>query len=189
MSQDSYKIELYKLWDDYSVSDGDQEQKIAIAIQKYIANLNARDAEDYYFWGNSVYSLNQARALEISHPLFRKALDIDKGYYLARLYSAHCYHDKGEYKEALEEYLLVNQVDFEKEMPIWRTVKLNEQIGYCYAKLNQLDVAEQYFRKVVSSYITVENCELVPVQEAYECLPADHPLVSELKKAEEIHFT
>ena len=60
---------------------------------------------------------------------------------------------------------------------------------YKRQKLNQLDVAEQYFRKVVSSYVTVENYELVPVQEAYECLPADHPLVSELKKAEEIHFT
>jgi len=189
MNQESYKKDLYKKWDEFWGSDGEQEIKLGESLQKYFRSVDEPDAEDYYLWGLSIYTLNQENVLENSHPLFGKALEIDKAYYLARLYSAHCYHDKGEYKEALSEYLKVDQDLLKKEMPIWRWVKLLEQIGFCYAKLGQLSEAELYFEKVVNLYLTADKDELVQVQEAYECLPPEHPFVSKLKEAEDEHFS
>ena len=188
MNQESHKSELYELWDKFWLADEEEAIRLGEFLQQFIANVPNQDAEDYYLWGLSIYSLNQNDVLEKCHPLFLSALEQDHLYYLARLYSAHCYHDKALYKQALEEYLLVDQVLLEKEMPIWRTIKLNEQIGFCYAKLGQQDLAEKYFLKIISAYLEIEKDELVPIQEAYECLPPEHPLVQKLKQAEDEHF-
>ena len=183
-----YKKDLYKLWDEFWVADDEKAKKLGSAVQKYISSIAEPDAEDHYLWGLSIYSLNQENVLKNSHPLFLKALELDSNYYLARLYSAHCYHDKGEYKKALTEYLKVDQNLLKKEMPIWRWVKLIEQIGYCYIKLGNIPQAESYFESVIDSYLTIEKDSLVPIREAYECLAPDHPLVLRLKDAEIKHF-
>ena len=63
-------------------------------------------------------------------------------------------------------------------MPIWR----------CYVKQAQLSKAEPYFEKVINAYNDIDKDELVPVQEAYECLPSEHPLISKLEMAENAYF-
>jgi tetratricopeptide (TPR) repeat protein len=188
MDSKPHKKELYAKWDEFRASDDDTAIELGASLVEFLRDITTLDAEDYYLWGLSIYILNQEDVLENSHPKFLKALEVDESYYLARLYSAHCYHDKGEYSNALSEYLKVDQELLKEEMPIWRWVKLMEQIGFCYAKTGRLKTAETWFERVIDAYQTIEKDELVPVQEAYECLPADHDIVAKLKKAENEHF-
>jgi len=183
-----YKDDLYKLWDEFWGCQKDEEKSRAEKIQSFIKALDYSDAEDFYLWGLSVYSESSQDSLDDSHKLFLKSLGSEEDYYLARLYSAHCFHDKGNYLEALAEYLKVDQERLKQEMPIWRWVKLLEQIGFCYVKIGRLNEAVPYFESVIKSYLSYKDNELVPVQEAYECLPKDHLLVRRLKEAEEVHF-
>lgn len=189
MSQKTYKKKLYKLWDDFWLAEDETAIQLGKNLAGFLSEIDDLDAEDFYLWGLSIYSLNQEGVLEQSHPLFKRALGEDKDYYLARLYSAHCYHDKGEYKNALSEYLKVEQDLLKSEMPIWRWVKLLEQIGFCYTRLKKIELAEPYFEKVIREYISTEKGELVPIQEAYECLSSEHPLWVKLKEAENEQFS
>ena len=74
-------------------------------------------------------------------------------------------------------------------MPIWRWVKLLEQIGFCYVKNGQMSTSEQYFDSVINAYLTTQQDELVPIQEAYECLSSKHPLFLRLKEVESKYFS
>ncbi len=188
METTNYKRELHEMWDEFWLADGEEALKLGAALVEFLRNISTPGAEDYYLWGLSIYSLNQNNVLENSHPYFIKSLEKDDEYYLARLYSAHCFHDKGEYANALEEYLMVDQCLLKQEIPIWRWVKLLEQIGFCYAMQDRFHEAEEYFEKVINAYSTMEKNSLVPAQEAYECLESSHNMVSRLRSAEDEHF-
>lgn len=189
VSKKQYKEQLKKLWDDFWLEDGQAAIQNGKKLADLLSTIEQLDAEDYYLWGLSVYFLNQENVLEKSHALFHKALVEDKNYYLARLYSAHCFHDKGEYENALSEYLRVDQDLLKSEMPIWRWVKLLEQIGFCYVMLQKMELATPYFEKVIQLYLSTEKDTLVNIQEAYECLAIEDPLRVSLKAAESKHFS
>ncbi|GEM_PF-1247660 len=188
MEPHSYKNELRSLWNEFWTADDELQIQLASRLRRFLGDLPSPDSEDYYMWGLSIYALNQENVLEESHPFFLRALECDPNEYLARLYSAHCYHDKGDFSNALKEYLLVDQKSLKTEMPIWRYVKLLEQIGFCYTKEGNLEVAEEYFGKVEQAYLNAEPDELVPIQEAFECLDPDNLIVSRLAHAEKTHF-
>ncbi len=65
---------------------------------------------------------------------FKKSSELDKTNFLAQLYLAHIYHDMGNLKLALENYLKVDTETL-KEFQLWRYVKLIEQIGFCTYEL------------------------------------------------------
>ncbi|MFK7889047.1 MAG: tetratricopeptide repeat protein [Gammaproteobacteria bacterium] len=188
MVEDAYKEELYRRFDALQMAQECDERRVGRSIERFIGELDSPDAEDYYLWGFSIYLLNEDDALVRSAEKFSQALNLCDSLGMARLYLAHCYHDMGNYAEALTHYLQVDQQWLAEDMPIWRVVKLNEQIGFCYAQLGQMEKAVAIFEVVLDSYVELDGCELVPIQEAYDCLPRGHALIDRLKEAEAVHF-
>jgi tetratricopeptide (TPR) repeat protein len=147
--------------------------------------LTELDEEDFYLWGLAHYSIS-SEPTENSMFKFQKALQLNPDYYLARLYLAHCYHDKEEWYDAIEEYLKVDQETLMEEFPIWRTATLNEQIGYCYWQLNMRDEAMRFFERVrdIWSQHPHEDgngiSEFIKPRDMIDCLGVNHPLLEDI---------
>jgi len=122
--------------------------------------------------------------IEEAHQYFLQSLKKDTKYYMARLYSAHCYHDKSEFEEALREYLTVDCELLKAEFPIWRYVKLQEQIGYCLYKLGKISEAKKYFQDTLELYQTENYEEMVDPSEVFECLEEFDPMYTKFKEIE-----
>ena len=122
--------------------------------------------------------------LRLALEKFRKAVELDKENFLAILYTAHCYHDKKDFKKALFYYEEVN-VNKLKEFRIWRFVKLIEQIGYCKYKLGRIKEGRENFEQILKWYEELGFDELVVPSELLECLDGSDPIVIRIKEIED----
>jgi hypothetical protein len=83
----------------------------------------------------------QERAVE----WFIRALTWDPGDVLARLYLAHCFHDRKDWPRAIAEYEKVDLDRLARHWPAWRAVKCREQLAHCHACAGHTDEAVRLF--------------------------------------------
>jgi tetratricopeptide (TPR) repeat protein len=184
------KAELYQKFEKFKLEDdiGKKEVlKTEIEAVLLAALDNHLTAEDYFVWGLLYYfsSEDQAGTLKVAQDKFRQALKLDKAYLMARLYLGHCLQDEHNFREALKEYEQVNGTQLKQEYPVWRYVKLREQIGYCYYQLGDKDKAEAYFQEVLQHYRTLPYEETAVPSEMMQCLPEQHPIALAMRRMEE----
>ncbi|MDJ1497163.1 hypothetical protein QNI19_29765 [Cytophagaceae bacterium DM2B3-1] len=178
---DGYKDFLYKKFDAFDKPVDDSEKLIlrnAVEVILKAIPSQQLDAEDYYLWGYLYYFSDGDRPTlrKVAKGKFEQSLAIDSDYYRSRLYLAHCLHDERELDDALQEYERVDQETLRQEFPIWRYVKLREQIGYCYYQLGFPTKGEAYFEEVLEYYRTIDDQLAVP-HELLSCLHKNHPIV------------
>ncbi len=77
---------------------------------------------------------------------FQRALEWDTENFMARLYLAHCFHDREDWLRAIAEYEKVDLEKLAQERAIWRSVKCREQLAHCYAHAGNHDKAIGLFR-------------------------------------------
>lgn len=143
--------------------------------------MDIPDAQDYHILGLVLYGTSEDNPdIKKAHGIFLSSLEMDSKYNMARLYSAHCLHDLGNYKDALKDYLRVDVVELINDFAFWRYVKLQEQIGYCYHKLGEKEKALLYFERLLGFYQRESTDTLVNPAEIFECLDSDHGIVKQL---------
>lgn len=179
----NYKDKLYKLMDTIQMEIDDNEiaygclAEINELVAPILADL---DEKDFYLWGLAHYSIS-SEPTENAMFKFKKALQINPDYYPARLYLAHCYHDKKQWYDAIEEYLKVDQEQLKEDFAIWRTAKLNEQIGYCYWQIDQKDEAMRFFEMVVNIWEQEGvSEEFIKPDDMISCIGANHKLLENI---------
>ena len=164
-------------------------------ILELYSEINNPDAEVYYTMGlfhYDDYELNTSKELlnertKKALSFFEMSIDSDSNYYMSNYYLGHCYQDLGEYEQAIEYYLKVNQEKLKNDFPIWRYVLLFELIGFCYWKLEQQDIGMEYFKRTISEYLKQDYFDLFPIGDFIEkCLPESHSLMIEMKTYSEI---
>ena len=136
-----------------------------------------------YIMGVLTYHEARVNDDDISSALihFDNAISQNKNHYMAYLYAGYCCHDLGDHLRALELYESVNVEKLKDEYPIWRYVKLIEQMGECYHKIGLKDNAYSLFTEVAGYYDNVSFDELADPLELFRCLDPDDPLVIKLK--------
>jgi tetratricopeptide (TPR) repeat protein len=92
-------------------------------------------------YNHPLFNENREHYLNAALSWFTRAVEWDSDNDFACLYKAHCHHDLEEWQAAIETYSAVDQERFIKEWPKWRTIKLREQLAYCYAKAGDLEEA------------------------------------------------
>ena len=155
--------------------------EIAAIMQK----VDTLDAQDMHILGLVYYDTSaDSRDIRKAHDFFLESLRIDEKYNMARLYSAHCFHDLEEYSSALKEYLKVDSIELINDFAFWRYAKLQEQIGFCYHKLGNVSQAREYFERLLGFYKR-ETFETVGYPaEVYECLEKTDEVYREIKQFE-----
>ncbi|WP_353896500.1 hypothetical protein [Aliikangiella maris] len=99
-----YKQLLYKKFNHFEIAKNKQKSLLEYEIKSLI--------EDLHILGLVYYKTSKNNhELEKVHGCFLDALEQDSNYYIVRLYSAHCFHDKKEYSKALTDYLKVDSVN------------------------------------------------------------------------------
>lgn len=184
----THKEELYRKYNRFEELDSSQSKELkhllGLEIEALLKmNEEILDSEDYYLWGLIKYPDNVEYEVDLYESIekFNQSLELDDSYFMARLYLAHCYQDLSDWETALENYLKVNQGKLRSEFPIWRYVKLVEQIGYCNFQLGNQDLALQAFEEVAGYYEKYPSDELAVPVEMSKCLPEAHDLVQVLK--------
>ncbi len=176
---------IFEKYDEFSLLENQTEKDILRSeIKTMLAEYSEMDSNCYHLLGLvDIESDDWEENIEISIGNFKKAIELDKGNFLAQLYLAHCYHDLNRLELALENY---NKVDREKlkEFQVWRYTKLIEQIGYCQYKLGNKQIGEQHFEEVLEWYKKLPEIDRVVPSELIECLPKNHRIVTEIKKIE-----
>lgn len=179
----SYKDKLYELMDIIQMEPYDNEIAygcLSDINELFAPILSELDEKDFYLWGLAHYSI-VSEPTENSMIKFKKATQLNPEYYPARLYLGHCYHDKKEWYDAIEEYLKVDQEQLTKDFGIWRTAKLNEQIGFCYWQIDQKDEAMRFFENVVAMWNEhVVSEELLKPDDMITCIGANHKLLENI---------
>jgi len=184
-----HKKLLYKKHDQFDVAEGELRTLLKYEIKTLIEELKLPDAQDLHILGLVHYHTSvDIHDIEKAHDYFLSALKKNQDYYMARLYSAHCFHDINKYGLALEEYLKVDDEKLRSEFALWRFVKLQEQIGFCYFKLGEKCKASSYFNSVLEFYRKENFDELVDPVEIYECLKPSNPIFRELKGIERAYY-
>lgn len=180
----TYKDIVYRKYEDFSVEGNSERKKLLkLEIEKILKEQEGLDSQDYYVWGLTLYMDNKdENSIPFAHEKFRKSVDLDPKNFMARLYSAHCYQDQGQFKEALNEYLKVDLSRLKQEFPIWRYITLREQMGFCYYQLGKTDTGEMYFKEVLKYYRMLPEDETVSPVEMLKCLPYGHELAVEMRK-------
>ncbi|MEO1448993.1 MAG: hypothetical protein AAFV07_05655 [Bacteroidota bacterium] len=112
---------------------------------KQAASLEQEDPHIFYTWGLLCYFTGEDKALQ----RFQQALDLDQGYYMARLYKGHLLFDNQRWDQALEAFRQVDQSRLLVEWPVWRGVLLAELIAVCWLKLGQ----EAAFEEALTAFI------------------------------------
>jgi len=146
-----YKDILIKKYETYVLEQFPERKKLLrFEIFNILNGLEKPDSYDYQIWGLTYYnSINDKEYnLTLGLDKFQTAYEMDSSNFMACLFIAHCFHDKGNLKDALKYYELVNQEEL-KEFQIWRYVKLIEQIGYCNYKLGNYDLGREQFKEVL----------------------------------------
>ena len=64
---------------------------------------------------------------------FTRATEWEPGDVLARLYLAHCFHDREDWDRDIAEYAQVDLARLARDWPAWRAVKCREQLAHCHA--------------------------------------------------------
>ena len=182
-----YKNILIKKYEDFVVEDIPERKKILrLEIFSILKKLETPDSNDLQIWGLTYYHSNEDKEHNLNWGLqkFLEAYELDAQNFMACLYIAHCYHDQGELKMALNYYNLVDKVAL-KEFQIWRYVKLIEQIGYCNYKLGYINLGRQLFQEVLSWYRKLPSEDVVNPTEMMQCLPESDDIVIEMQKLED----
>lgn len=183
MKMSDYKVRLHELTDIIQTNINNNE-----IVYVCLSNINALvspileklDESDFYLWGLAHYSIT-SEPTENSMTKFKKSLQLNPDYYMSRLYLAHCHHDKGEWYDAIEEYLKVDQEQLSEDYPIWRTAKLNEQIGYCYWQIEQNYEAMRFFESVVSMWNKYgASDDFIKPGDMISCIGANHKLLENI---------
>jgi len=183
----SYKDILLKKYKDFDFEDNQERKKLLrfeiLNILKNETNLNS---DDYYIWGLTYYMSDDDKEYhrDLALEKFIDSYSLDSGNFMACLYTAHCYHDKCDYANALNYYELVNQEEL-KKIQLWRYVKLIEQIGFCNFKLGRADIGRQLFLEVLDWYRKLPSDDRVVPSEMLECLPDTDEIIIEMKKMED----
>lgn len=179
----NYKDVFYELMDKIQNDINDNE-----VVYGYLSDINRLlspileqlDESDFYLWGLVHYSIS-SEPTENSMAKFKKSLQLNIDYYMSRLYLAHCYHDKKEWYDAIEEYLKVDQDKLSEDFPIWRTATLNEQIGYCYWQIGQKDDAIRFFERVSDLWNRYGLSEgFMKPKYMIDCLGPNHTLLEKI---------
>ncbi len=168
------------------------EQRILLRdeVSGIIDTVENPDAQDYHILGLVYYdTLIDEHDIRRAHAFFKESLNVDSKYNMARLFSAHCFHDLKEYSEALKNYLLVDSIELINDFAFWRYAKLQEQIGFCYHKLGEVEKAKRYFNILLGFYKR-ESFETVGYPaEVYDCLDEDDKIYLKIKEFDENKFT
>lgn len=180
-----YKDILLSKYDSFEASVDPFEKSILKKEIEHILIENKidLDAKDYFIWGAVCYLSNENKKWNLRKAIekFLQSLAIDLNHVLSRLYLGHCYQDKGIFEKALKHYSLVNQEILKAEFPIWRLVKLKEQMGYCYYKLGNPHKGIVFFKEAMRYYNIYGSAELAHPTEVLACLPPNHPLALRVK--------
>lgn len=179
----SFKDKIFEKYDDFSLLENKTEKDVLRSeIKTMLAEYSEMDSNCYHLLGLlDLESSDWKENIETSIGNFKKAIELDKGNFLAQLYLAHCYHDINQLELALKNYNKVNKEKL-KKFQLWRYVKLIEQIGYCTYKLGNKTAGIAFFEKVLNWYKEIDENELAVPSELVECLPNDHRIVTEIKK-------
>jgi len=177
---EDYKTKLNELALKISEEINDTE-----LIYSYLSDVNnllfpiieKLDASDFYIWGLIYYSIS-SEPTENSMAKFIKSIQIDPTQYISRLYLGHTYQDREDWHNAIEEYLKVDQERLGNEYDIWRVAYLNEQIGYCYWKINQKDDAIRFFENVSNIWKSHNDLSIfLQPSRMIDCLGSNHILL------------
>lgn len=182
-----YKDILIKKYEDFEVEERPEKKKsLRNEVFKILNNLDKPDSNDMHIWGLTYYMSDGDRENDINQALekFLEAFELDSSNFLACLYTAHCFHDKGELQNALKYYELVDKEEL-KEFQIWRYVKLIEQIGFCNYKLGNQDLGRKMFQEVLEWYKKLPTEDRAVPSEMMQCLPESDEIVVEMKKIED----
>lgn len=185
-----YKKQLWKKYDQFDLAESDDEKRrLRDEIKSVVDEQADSDAQDWHMLGLTWYETAQDLVdINFAHLYFLEALERDDHYNIARLYSAHCYHDKKVYDAALEDYLKVDEDALRDEFALWRLVKMLEQIGFCCYQLGNKAEAGRYFKRVLAYYQKENYDDLVDAVEVYECLAATDPVYVNLKEIEKRYY-
>ncbi len=169
------------------VQEENQKRKLTLRSEIFniLNELKQPDSDDFYIGGLTCYMSddNKERHKGMALEKFLMAYQIDSTNFMACLYIAHCFHDRGELSDALKYYKLVNKENL-KEFQIWRYVKLIEQIGFCNYKLGNRDLGRQQFQEVLQWYKELPMEDRPVPTEMLQCLPESDEIVIEIKKIE-----
>ena len=182
-----YKEILFKKHNMFDRADTDEQRLLLrYEISAIIDDISKPDAQDFHILGLVYYDTSQdEHDIRKAHDFFKRSLSVDDKYNMARLYSAHCFHDLEQYSEALRNYLLVNSIELINDFAFWRYAKLQEQIGFCYFKLGDVDKAKKYF-KILLGFYERETFETVgDPAEIYDCLDENDEIYKKIKEFEE----
>jgi len=182
-----YKELLIKKYEAFSWEENQERKKLLrFEILNVLKEVEEPDSDDFHIWGLTYYMSDDDKEYHTNLALekFLKAYELNPLNFLACLYIAHCFHDKGELDNALKFYELVNKDDL-KEFQIWRYVKLIEQMGFCNYKLGNQRLGRKLFQEVLEWYrkLPMED-RAVPI-ELLQCLPESDKIVIEIKEIED----
>ena len=151
--------------------------------------LEQPDSTDLYIWELTYYFSDDDsdHHLGLGLEKFLAAYELDSCNFMSCLYIAHSYHDRGELKNALKYYELVDKEAL-KKFQIWRYVKLIEQIGCCNYKLGNKELGRSKFQEILDWYRKLPFEDRVDTIELMQCLPESDEIVIELKEMENRFF-
>jgi len=182
-----------RAWDDGSL----EEQRAIFADGERAftraAALDPDDPDIHCHMGLHQYHYPKSDRASPEHadralPWFARALAIDPHHPMARLYQAHCLHDKKEWRAAVDAYSAVDQARLLEERPhqAWRVVKLEEQIASCLARAGDLAEAKRRFLALIAELsrltddeIRDEAVNLWDLEEAVKTTLRDDPTLAE----------
>lgn len=182
-----HKDFLIEKYENFRLEDNTERKKLLrYELFTILQQIENPDSNDFHIWGLVHYMSDDDREYHLNLALerFTQAYETDNQNFMACLYLAHCYQDKGGYENALKYYELVNQEDL-KHFQTWRYVKLIEQIGFCHYKLEKKDLGRKYFLEVIDWYRKLPMEDLAHPTEILKCLSDSDEIVIELKKIED----
>ncbi len=146
-----------EIWSKYDEAMLLPENEQSIILQKILAELESisedkRNDEFFYLKGFINYMKEPSDILEARNN-FQKALEINPIESYARLYLGHCLYDLGEYKEAEENFSIVDKEGFNEIVKDLLQMKVEEMLVCCHIKLTNLD--EQSFseaKELINKY-------------------------------------
>ncbi|MEQ9100226.1 MAG: hypothetical protein RIF36_20105 [Imperialibacter sp.] len=182
-----YKDILIKRYEDFESEENPERKKLLRSeVFNILKELEGPDTNDFHIWGLTYYMSDGDKEYHTNLALekFLEAYELDSTNFLACLYVAHCFHDKGELDSALKYYERVNKEEL-KEFQIWRYVKLIEQIGFCNYKLGDKELGRKQFQEVLEWYRKLPMEDRSVPTEMIQCLPESDEIVIEMKEIED----
>lgn len=180
----AYKDILIKKYENFELEDNPERKKLLrFETFNILKELENPDSNDFQIWGLIYYNSDDDKEYHLGLGLekFLEAYELNSQNFMACLYIAHSYHDKGDLNNALKYYELVNKEEL-KEFQIWRYIKLIEQIGFCIYKLGNQYLARKQFQEVLKWYKKLPSEDRAVPTELMQCLSESDEIVIEIKK-------